>query len=212
MRAILLALAISLFVGLAIATNPSPSYGQFGPYGGFTNTGTIEPSYITVDNDMYVGGNANIVGTLTAGGTVPTGKTWAITDTGKLTVAGVKVPEEMILKAVFDSSSTDNSIGDLMLADGAYTIIGVKESHKVAGVANVSPTVDVMVYSDGSTPAAGTSCLSAAMDVSTTANTVKTPTLGASVAVASGKHVGLHFGGTLTSLAGGVVEVLVARA
>jgi hypothetical protein len=65
-------LAIWALSGMAGATNPIPNW-NFGPASGVYIPGVVKTPYVTVDTDLYVGANANVVGTLTDGATVSSG-------------------------------------------------------------------------------------------------------------------------------------------
>ena len=62
-----LAISIFLFIGIvgAVNTNPVPTYNA-GHQSGDKFPGVVEASYGTIDNNLYVGGDQAIAGTLTA--------------------------------------------------------------------------------------------------------------------------------------------------
>ena len=69
MRALVLALLLFLIIGMAGATIPTPSYANFGPYGGFSNPSVIEGKYLKSDSDAAVGGDLTVTGNLGVSGT-----------------------------------------------------------------------------------------------------------------------------------------------
>lgn len=124
MRALILALLLSLFVGMGMAgaTIPNGTGGVFGPYGGFTNPGTIEANglYVHTSADIASGlrvwGDANIAGTLTTGVTVQGGTInhWAM--------MGANLPFTAATgTGVFDWS---NSTGAFTTSSGTNTLSG----------------------------------------------------------------------------------------
>jgi hypothetical protein len=72
--------------------------------------------------------------------------------------------------------------------------------------------VDVLKVPSGTAKASGTTVIAAVMDVSTTADTNKTPALHATVAnlrLAAGDSLGLVGAGTLTAVDGVTVQVIL---
>jgi hypothetical protein len=63
----ILAILLSLFVGMAGATIPTPTY-NFGPASGFYNPGPIKSTYLSATSDASVGGDLTVTGALSATG------------------------------------------------------------------------------------------------------------------------------------------------
>jgi alcohol dehydrogenase YqhD (iron-dependent ADH family) len=98
------------------------------------------------------------------------------------------------------------------IADRAYTVTKVRAVNTIAGTGGAA-SVDVKKCTGTQAPASGTTMLTAAFDLTTTANTVTTPTLttGAVLTLAAGDRIALDFTGTLTSLVG-LIEIFVSPA
>ena len=110
-----MALLLFLLIGMAGATNPVPTY-RMGPYNGFYNPGPIKMGYGTVDNDLYVGGAVNVVGTVTDGATVSSGTI------GHWAMMGANLPFTCLgTTNVFDWS---NSSGAFTTSSGTVTSKG----------------------------------------------------------------------------------------
>lgn len=102
------------------------------------------------------------------------------------------------------------------IADRAYIVKAISEVHSVAG--NDAGAVNLQVTKDTGTnaPGAGTDLLTdnsnAGFNLKGTANTVQNGTLvttAATVTLAAGDRLAVDFAGTLTTLAGVVVTVLL---
>ena len=134
MRALILALLLSLFVGMAGATNPTPTY-NFGPQSGFINPGTIKMGYGTVDNDLTVAGNVAITGTLQAGVTA--------SDTGTI-ATDVTIAANKYLKNAAGTGIVDFSLGSgiFKTTTGAVTIgpgaVGITGALTVTNLAAIT--------------------------------------------------------------------------
>lgn len=148
---------------------------------------------------------------ITGAPTVATGKTLAVTDADKLTVGGKIIPQKLILTVPINASSVDQNI---FIADAAYKVSSVEEAHTVAGN-DASPVTAVLVKCTGTqAPSGGTACTSDTFDLKGTANTVVTGTLSVTASdytLADGNRLAIDFGGTLTTLAGGVITVMLER-
>lgn len=149
--------------------------------------------------------------TISGAPTVATGKTLAVTDADKLTVGGIIVPQKIVLTVPINASSVDQNI---FIADAAYQVVQVEEAHTVAGN-DASPVTAVLVKCTGTqAPSGGTACTSDTFDLKGTANTVVTGTLSVTASdytLADGNRLAIDFGGTLTTLAGGVITVVLKR-
>ena len=86
------------------------------------------------------------------------------------------------------------------------------ESHEVAGSDAGAVTVDLEKLSSGTAPASGTTILSTALSLKTTANTPQQGTLKSDISarqLARGDRLALKDSGTLTDVAGLVVSVII---
>lgn len=96
------------------------------------------------------------------------------------------------------------------IADRAYKLVGVKAIWTV--IAGAAFTVDLKKCTGTQAPSAGTTMLTAAIDLNTTANTLATATLSATPAnllLAINDRIGLDFTGTPTNIAGLVVGYIL---
>lgn len=116
------------------------------------------------------------------------------------------------------SMLANGSLADqaFFIADRAYRVKAISEVHSVAG--NDAGAVNLQVVKDTGTaaPGAGTDLLTdnanAGFNLKGTANTVQNGTLtgtAASLALAAGDRLAVDFAGTLTTLAGVVVTVML---
>jgi hypothetical protein len=97
---------------------------------------------------------------------------------------------------------------NVFIADQAYQLISVAEVHSVAGGAGA--TAAIMKCTGTQAASAGVNMLTAAFDLTTTANTNVSGTLSATAAntaLAVGDRINIDFSGTITPLAGSVVVV-----
>ncbi len=101
------------------------------------------------------------------------------------------------------------------IADRAYQVMAIREVHATAG--NDAGAVAAQITKDTGTnaPGAGTDLLtSTGFNMKAAANTVQTGTLvgtAATLLLAAGDRLAIDFNGTLTSLAGVVVTVVLKR-
>ncbi len=140
------------------------------------------------------------------------GTAWTVSATG---VSGAVAPLDRILVPVhFNANSVDQYA---FIADRAYTIKSIKEIHSVAGDDGGTVTLDVRkilaatVAAPGAAAAAGVvECLSAALNLKSTADTRVTGSLSAvagALTLAVNDKLALNFIGTLTTLAGGLAVI-----
>ena len=102
----------------------------------------------------------------------------------------------------------------MFVADRAYQVIGFREVHSVVGGSGA--VVRPRKVTDATAPGAAAGATvkeltTADIDLTTTINTVVTPTITATAAdalLAAGDKVGLNFGGTLTGLVGELIMFL----
>lgn len=106
--------------------------------------------------------------------------------------------------------------GYMFVSDGYYEVLEVRCNHQANGGSGAE--VDVNIVPSGTAIGSGTSCLDAAFDLSTGAATqqVKSISRGTLAARASrlldpGEALAADFGGTLTSLAGVAITVVLKR-
>jgi hypothetical protein len=105
--------------------------------------------------------------------------------------------------------ATAANYGTFFVADRKYKVKGVRVVH---GTASSSGTVQVEKLTGTQAKAAGVGLLASAASTAGTANTVLSPALtstGADLLLAVGDRLGLSNGGTLTSSAQLVVEVIL---
>lgn len=113
--------------------------------------------------------------------------------------------------------SANGSLVDetFFIADRAYQVMAIREVHATAG--NDAGAVAAQITKDTGTaaPGAGTDLLtSTGFNMKATANTVQAGTLvgtAATLLLAAGDRLAIDFNGTLTSLAGVVVTVVLKR-
>lgn len=106
---------------------------------------------------------------------------------------------------------------DCFIATSAWRVVSVKEAHATA---STSGTAALRKITDTSAPGASASStvielLGSALDLSTTANTVVTATLvsdPAKLTLKPGDRLAFDFGGTMTSLAGCLIQIELAPA
>jgi hypothetical protein len=98
------------------------------------------------------------------------------------------------------------------IADRPYQVLSFREIHATAGTDGGAVTI-MLTKDDGTeAPGAGDDLLTAGLDAKGTANTLQTGTLTATSAfllLAAGDRLSLDFAGTVTSLAGVVVSVVL---
>lgn len=110
----------------------------------------------------------------------------------------------------FDANSVDATV---FVADKPYRVLSVEEVHSVAGDDSGDVLMQVAKCTGTLAPQSGTDLLFAAISLKATANTVQSATLittDASLELADGDRLAVHFGGyTLTTLAGCNVTVVL---
>lgn len=104
------------------------------------------------------------------------------------------------------------------VADRAYDVVAVRQIHSVAGTDGSAVNLQVTKDTSTAAPGAGTDLLTnntnAGFNLKGTANTVQAGTLTATAAskrMAAGDRLSVDFAGTLTTLAGVVVTVVLRR-
>lgn len=126
------------------------------------------------------------------------------------TVGGNKIQGTLHL---FVPLAAANTAQPVFIAPVAYKILSVREVHAVAGGA--AAAVDVEKLTGTQAAGAGVSMLAAVVSVTGTANTVQTvnpSTTLANTLLAAGDRIDTKYSGTLTGLAGGLLEIILARA
>ena len=114
-------------------------------------------------------------------------------------------PVTVVLNALSVSSA-------IFVADAAYQVTSVKCVWGVAGGAAAALTVEKLTSTTA--PGSGTALLTAAFDLTTTANTVGTGTLTATAAdllLASGDRLGAKLTGVLTGLVGCSLAIILKK-
>ena len=139
---------------------------------------------------------------LNGGATVPTAQTVAITDADALTVNSVIVPQFVVVNL---GGMDANSIsGDqCFIANRAYQVVAVRATWSHVGGSGAAATVEKLTGTTA--PGSGTAMLTAAFDLTGTANTVGSGTLSATASdlqLAAGNRLGVKLSGTLTALTG----------
>lgn len=199
LRKLLIFLALTAIISVvgAVTITDQASLKNTGPNIGFKNKGTIQASDLYATDDAKVGDDLQVVGDL------------AVTTADKLTVGGVIVPQEVSLVVPIAASSVDQYC---FIADAAYNITGIREIHAVAGNDASPVNVTVRICDDTEAPASGLNVSTAVMSLKSSAATLQSATLNSSnVAVAANDMVALDFTGTLTTLAGGCVQIDMKR-
>ena len=179
--------------------------------GGFGWTGTATP---TSGSDLVATGGASDIDyslssgimktpggvfTVTNGGTVPTGKTWAITDADKLTVGSKIVPDRVtvtlpITNAMITAGEVNGSI--FIASDAGYKVLAINEVHPVVETTAATASISVMKLTGTQTVASGTLTTTAAINLKSTAETVVSPALSATASdytLAQGDRLGTWF-------------------
>ena len=183
-----------------------------------SGTVTISDDVVLADDkDLALGGS----GTLTSGTgaialngdtTVATAKTLIVTDADAITVAGVIVPQEMVVTVPVSATSVD---GTIFIANDAWVITKIEEVHSVLGTDGSAVTAQVMKCTTTQAPSAGTAMTTGTFDLKGTVETVQSGTLSGTAAdytLADGDRIAVDYTGTLTTLAGGVITIHMKRA
>lgn len=99
------------------------------------------------------------------------------------------------------------------IADQAYEVLGAFEIHATAGNDSGAVTLDITKESSGVAPTAGSSVLATTFNMKSTANTYQAAspaTTQAAISIAAGDRISMNFTGTVTTLAGVVVELFLS--
>ena len=186
-----------------------------------TKTGVAGSIYFdSTANALYQhnGSSYAEVGTVPVGNvTVASTKTLAVTTADKLTVGGIIVPQyiEVDFEAWLNADCVDRQF---FLAHAACQVVAAYEIHAVAG--NDAGAVNLQLVKDTGTnaPGAGTDLLTnntnAGFDLKGTAQTMQTGTLTgttASLQLAAGNRLSADFAGTVTTLSGLLMHVVLKR-
>lgn len=123
--------------------------------------------------------------------------------------AGVLIPAYEIIDVPLTASSATQTVRVLPALGGNYQVAGVSSCFSTA---SSSGTVQVEVATGTQAPGSGTNQLTGTLALSGTANTVSNGTVIASpTTIAPGNRVNIIIGGTMTSLANGMVEIVLKR-
>jgi hypothetical protein len=150
--------------------------------------------------------------TITNGGTIPTGKTLAVTDADKLTIGGLIVPQKIELSFEIKPFATVTEY-DLWVATAAYQVTAIKAVPST--VQGGALTATICKATGATAPVKTTTPMHAAdaLDFNATAYTVQTPSLTATTAdlqLAAGDRIGIDFSAALTA-GHGVVSITLKR-
>lgn len=107
----------------------------------------------------------------------------------------------------------------LLIADGEYEVLSVSETHETLGTDGGAVTLDIVKASNGTALAAGTSVLASTFNLKGTINTEVRKTISnsglsttaANRLISRGQRLGLKFTGTMTSVTGVCVTVVLQR-
>lgn len=111
--------------------------------------------------------------------------------------------------AAFQNTNTNCATECIFTANEAYQVIGISETHNVAGTV-AGATITCTKDTGTNAPGAGTAMLTAAIDLTAAALTPQAGTLAvapATTVLAAGDRISLKYAGTLTTLAGVVVTI-----
>jgi hypothetical protein len=122
------------------------------------------------------------------------------------------VPLSNVVLTIPFPAAADAVDQNVFLCDRAYKVVSVTEVHSTAGTDGSAVSVAVKKASSTTAIGSGTNVLTSTFNLKGTANTVQTGVLSATAAdsvLASGDRLGLDFTGVTTSLAGGVVTIVL---
>jgi hypothetical protein len=125
------------------------------------------------------------------------------------TCGGQKIQNAEPVSVILTASSVAQPI---FIADVPYTIIAANEVHAVVGGSGATVTVEHLTGTQA--PGGGTVIFTAPLSLTSTINTVQKATLATSAAtlkLAAGDRLNTIFAGTLTGLAGGYLQITLAR-
>ena len=110
--------------------------------------------------------------------------------------------------------NANGSLADqcFFIADQAYEFCAALEIHSTAGTDGSAVTLDIVKDTSGIAPTGGVSVLAGTIDMKATANTFQIgapSTTRENIQIAAGDRLSINFTGTLTSLAGVVVEIVL---
>lgn len=112
------------------------------------------------------------------------------------------VPPVMFIIRGTDAQASINFTTPFFIADRSYEVLGCRERQEVAAT---DGTLDVLRIPSGTAPASGTSVLASTINLTTTADTIQTPQIAATLAnrrLDRGDSLTLKANGLLTSLVG----------
>jgi len=162
----------------------------------------------SLEGAQTLSGALTISGAITASGGIAA-------DADELTVGGVKVDPELVVpvRCLLNADCIDQAF---FIADRAYQVTRIDEIHATAGTDGSAVNLQVTKDTGTDAPGAGTDLLTnntnAGFDLKGTANTVQNGALTGTTAtlqLAAGNRLSLDFAGTVTSLAGLVVTVVL---
>lgn len=128
-------------------------------------------------------------------------------------VGDVATDAARIVLAVHIQSAASAVDQNVFVADRAYQVVSITESHAVAGTDGSAVTLDVKKCTGSQAPSAGTSMFFAGtISLKGTANSATTMSLTGTTAtlqLAAGNRIAFDITGTPTSYAGGVVTIVL---
>lgn len=124
-----------------------------------------------------------------------------------------RAPVVVSVSLAANSSNVDQAV---FVADRPYDVIAVRELHDVAGTDAGAVTLDVVKCTGTTAVGSGTTVLGSTFNMKSTANTLVTKTRAnggvvstAASRLAEGDRIGFNYTGTITSLAGVTVSVVL---
>ena len=128
-------------------------------------------------------------------------------------IGDVATDAARIVLAVHIQSAASAVDQNVFVADRAYQVVSITESHAVAGTDGSAVTLDVKKCTGSQAPSAGTSMFFAGtISLKGTANSATTMSLTGTTAtlqLAAGNRIAFDITGTPTSYAGGVVTIVL---
>lgn len=125
------------------------------------------------------------------------------------------IPDAVVVTLPLVAGSLD---AVAFIADGPYEIVSATEVHETAGTDGSAVTLDIKKVTGTTAGASGTTVLSSTFNLKSTAKTVvkKNAASGLTTVIADrrladGDRLFFDFTGTLTALAGGMVQVYLKR-
>lgn len=128
---------------------------------------------------------------------------------GATATAGGNIIQNAEPIVIYASATTVSQA--VFIADGNYELVSVQEVHTTA---SSSGTLQIEKLTTTTAPGSGTVMLTGTISLAGTANTVLSGTLvtnNATLRLASGNRLGIVIAGTMTSLAGSVIQITLKK-